>query len=76
MKHMRTISKAIEELKSLDPNTAISAYRLRLMVRRGEIPCIVAGARYLVDMEDLYNFNRPSEAQQEEPSNIRRIQER
>jgi len=76
LKHMRTLSVAIKELKQMDPNTAITAHLLRLMVKRGEIPCIVAGNRYLVDMQDLYEFKQPSGMPQEGPSGVRRIPER
>lgn len=51
MRRIRTISQAVEELRAQDPNTAITTYFLRKLVKDNEIACIMAGTRVLVDMD-------------------------
>lgn len=56
MARMRLIKEAIAELKAKDPDTAITAYALRRMVKSGQVPSINAGNRYLVNMDVLERF--------------------
>lgn len=56
MARMRLIKEAIAELKEHDPNTAITEYALRRMVKSGQVPSINAGNRYLVNMDVLERF--------------------
>lgn len=62
---MRTIKEAVAEFKAADPNTAMNENYLRRMILTKKIPAVVAGAKYLVNMEVLEEtLSRP----QEEPS--------
>ena len=36
----------------------LTEYRVREMCRSGELPCIKAGKKYLINKEILYNFLR------------------
>ncbi len=56
MNRVRTITKAVEELKAKDPNTAITGYYIRNLVKAKEIPCIMTGSRVLVDMDVLEHY--------------------
>ena len=51
---MRTIKKAIAELRTADPETDFSESRLRKMIASGEVPAMKQGKRYLVDLNVLY----------------------
>lgn len=53
---MRTIPKAYEEVKRADPNTSLTLRALRRMVNSGEIPCVMVGAKRLVDLDLLFDF--------------------
>lgn len=50
---MRTIGKAIAEIKAADPGSGISEYRLRAMVKTGAIPAVYAGNKALVNLDVL-----------------------
>lgn len=55
---MRTIIEAVQELKKQDDKTAVTVYALRRMVKTGELPCIYAGKKCLINMrvlEDVLN---------------------
>lgn len=53
---IRTIDKAYDELKKRDPETAISRYLVRQIVKQGKIPCIQAGNRKLIDVDVLADY--------------------
>lgn len=53
---MRTIHKAIEELKNEDPDTALTEYALKRLVVSGEIPCVKAGSKRLVNMDIVRRY--------------------
>ena len=53
---MRTISEAASELRKIDPGTAVTPYRIRQLVLAGEIPCVTAGNKRLVNMETLLRY--------------------
>jgi hypothetical protein len=58
---VRTISEALEELKAVDPGTAITSWAIRRLVRNGEIPNLGAAGRILINFDLLIDFlNRPS----------------
>lgn len=62
---MRGVKQAINELKSTDPNTALTERALRRLILTGEIPSVRIGAKYLVNLDTLeaylYNGSRGSE---------------
>ena len=49
---MRTIDEAYKELVKLDPNTAVTKYRIKQLVKTGIIPSVPAGSRKV-----YINFN-------------------
>ena len=53
---IRTIDKAYDELKARDPDTAISRYLVRQMVRTGMVPSINSGTKKLVDVDVLESY--------------------
>lgn len=60
MGKIRTLSKAIEELKIADPNCCLTLTSLRRLVRTDKIPYILAGNKYLIDLDEIntYLFNQ------------------
>lgn len=51
---LRTVPKAFEELKRIDPDTAMTMRALRRMVDSGEIPTISINSKKLINMDLLY----------------------
>lgn len=50
---MRTIPKAYEEIKSLDPHTYLTLRALRRMVNNGEIAVIQVASKRLINLDLL-----------------------
>ena len=50
---MRTIPKAYEEIKAIDPNTNLSLRALRRMVKSGTIPSVQIASKTLVNLDLL-----------------------
>ena len=58
MPQIRTIKGAADEIKKIDPDTAITEYRIILLVNEKSIPSVSVGNRKLVNMDDVWNcFN-------------------
>ena len=55
MPQIRTIKGAADEIKKVDPNTAITEYRIRLLVNEISLPSISVGNRKLVNMDDVWD---------------------
>lgn len=53
---MRTIAKAIEEIKAEDPNTALTQNQLRVLVKTGAIPSVPAGRHTLINLDLLIDY--------------------
>ena len=59
---MRTISEAAQEIKALDPHTAITEYHIRQLAVSEIIPRIKAGKKYLIDLDLLIEYmNNPTD---------------
>ncbi len=56
MPRIRTIDEACAEIKTMDPQSAFSAHRLRCMIKSGEFPAHRAGRRYLVNLDALLEY--------------------
>lgn len=56
MARIRTIPKAVEELKEKDPGTCVNVWNLRHWVKTGAIPSITKGRQWLIDMNALEAF--------------------
>lgn len=66
MARMRTITKTIEYLKEKDPESAISEWWIRQMVRTGQLKHHKAGNKYLINLDYLEEYlkNPPDEEEQ------------
>ncbi len=53
MQHTRTIKEAAAHYRAADPNTALTEYAIRTLVRTGRVPCARVGKKYLVTIEAL-----------------------
>lgn len=53
---IRTITKAYQEIKAADPDTAVTEYAIRQAVISGQVPSKKAGTKYLVDLEKLQEY--------------------
>ena len=56
MTRLRTIAGAYEEIKSNDPNTAITPYGIRCIVNAGLIPVTHCGKKALFNLDDLLAY--------------------
>lgn len=61
MTRLRTIPKAVAELKAKDPNTSVSNHALRRWILDGHIPCIKVGKNYVVSMDAIETFMSKAE---------------
>ena len=50
---MRTVPKAYEEIKRIDPDSAISLRALRRMVANDEVPTVQVASKKLVNLDLL-----------------------
>ena len=55
MARIRTLKRAIEELKNEDPNCDLTLSSLRRKVLNNEIPYSKCGVKYLVDVDVIKN---------------------
>jgi len=53
MIHTRTIKEAAAHFKSVDPQTSLTEYAIRTLLRTGKVPCVRVGKKYLVTIEAL-----------------------
>lgn len=53
MQRIRTIDQAYDEIKEKDPQTALSRYMVRQMVRQGVVPSLQLGKKQLIDVDVL-----------------------
>ena len=56
MKHMRTLDGLARHYRRTDPDTAITQHFLRKKVIAGEIPCVRAGVKRLIAIEDVDDY--------------------
>jgi hypothetical protein len=54
MSRIRTLTETYNYIKESDSETAITPNALRRMVVSGQIPCIKAGKKYLIDIDLLF----------------------
>lgn len=53
---VRTIKGALEELKAIDPNTSVTLYAIRKMVKQNKIPYIKTGNKILINVDNLIHY--------------------
>lgn len=57
---MRTLKQAHKMLKEIDPETAVTEHSLYVKLRSGEIPCVMAGTKRLINFDLLLEMlNNP-----------------
>ena len=56
MARMRTIAKAVEEIRNGDPGTCITETTLRTWLKMGMIPHVMVGRVALLNMDELEKF--------------------
>ena len=56
MIRMRTLPQALEEIKKIDPASAISYPTLRRWCKSGYVPFVRNGSHYLVNLDALLSF--------------------
>jgi len=56
MPRLRTLTETYSYIKEMDPATAITPNALRRMVVSGQVPCVKAGKKYLLDLDVLFEY--------------------
>ena len=56
MKRIRTIPQAVSEIVSQDPNSAITEYFVRSLVKTDAIPYLTAGSKVMIDLDILLDY--------------------
>lgn len=76
MARIRTIKQAVQTIKESDPETGISEWWLRQLVKSGKLKYHKAGNKYLIDIDLLGEFlaNPPSETVKKPLGIIRKIE--
>ncbi len=69
---MRTLPEAIKEIKSLDPNTALTLTALRRMVKNGELPYTAIASKRLISLDNLLNVLQLGNSQTDSESKSRK----
>lgn len=73
---MRTISQTVQHFREIDPDTCLSEWYLRQLVKSGKLKCHKAGNKYLINLDSLESYleNPPEETIAElETGKIRRL---
>ena len=65
---MRTLPQALNEIKKLDPETAVTMRALRRMITNGDIGFVPVASKRLINLDKLLDYlaNPPAEALQAE----------
>lgn len=53
---VRKIKNSLEDIRSEDPNTCLTEYAIRQMVKKGEISHIRRGRKILIDLDELKEY--------------------
>ncbi len=56
LKRMRTINQAVDEIKRLDPNSAITYYFINSLCKQNLVHHINIGSKRLVDLDSLLEY--------------------
>ena len=74
---MRTAAGIVAELKAMDPDTGVTEYFVRHLVRGGTLPVVWAGSKALVNLDDVLALLHSGTAQPDPtptaPGGIRRL---
>lgn len=53
---IRTIKQCVETIRKEDPQTSISEYYLRCMVKQKRIPVFLSGRKQLINLDTLIDY--------------------
>lgn len=53
---MRLLKEAAEEIKTVDPGTAVTPYFIRQLALEGKIKSVMAGRKRLINLDDLLRY--------------------
>ena len=53
---MRLLREAAEEIKALDPGSAVTTYFIRQLALEGKIKSVMAGRKRLINLDDLLRY--------------------
>ena len=53
---VRSLREALDYIKSLDEDTAISGNAIRMLVLSGKVPSVKVGKKYLVDVDMILKY--------------------
>ena len=71
---MRVCKKCMEELRKEDPETAVTEYYIRQLVRNKKIAYVKSGRRTLINYESLLEYlNQPENERPRQTGGIRPI---
>lgn len=53
---MRTIDQCVAYFKEQDPETIMTRYRIRTLIKEGTIPHVMCGQKYVVNLDKLIEY--------------------
>ena len=75
---MRTATKIVAEIKALDPESEVTEYYVRQLIKSGAVPVVWAGNKALLNLDNVLNLLRLGTSRVEPESavvgGIRRIE--
>ena len=74
MPRMRIIKDAFEQLKNDDPDTDITLYALRTIVKSGLVPTVRLGRKVLINYNSLLEYFRFGDKNKTAENTIRRVE--
>ncbi len=63
---MRTIKQCLEYFKKEDPDSSISEYYLRILVKQNKVPVFYAGRKQLINLDKLIDYLNSEPLEEEE----------
>lgn len=76
MVRMRLLDEAAQEIKKMDPESAISKNFVRELALEGKIPCVMAGRKRLINFDALLAYLQNSEQPEVSETGIRKVPEK
>ena len=74
---MRTATGVVDELRAVDPNTAVSVHLVRRLINSGAVPSVPSGNRKLVSVDAVCEYLASGQAAAvPRAGKIRRVNER
>lgn len=76
MIRMRLLDEAVQEIKKMDPKSAISKNFVRELALNGKVPCVMAGRKRLINFDALLRYLESPQEESETCPGIRRVPEK